>query len=100
MSFFEQNSDDLNQRCFRGVTLLTHIAENPLKNAHLIDDVLELARGLKVALNERGFEGDGKPIPESTQLDVVDLIALKAVSGLKDYFANRLAENTDEEDEI
>lgn len=100
MPFFEQNSDDLNQWCFRGVTLLTHIAENPVKNAHLIEDVIELARDIEKLLNQRGFEGDGTPVPETTTLDVVDLIALKTASGLKDYFAKRLMENTDEEDEI
>ena len=98
MSFFEQNSNDLNQKCFRCVTLLTHIAEDPGKNAHLIDDVIGVANDIKLKLEEKGFEGDGNPVPETTQLDVVDLIALKTASGLKDYFAKRLMENNDEED--
>ena len=80
----------LREDCFRVVSMIAMVAEDPVKNAHFIGECHALLEKISEYLSEAGFEGDGQ-IPEvSKQLDVVDLLFLKTAEGLKRYFQTAL----------
>ncbi len=76
----------LRDDCFRIVSMVTMVAENPGRNAHFLDSCIEIMENIGEYLDEAGIEGDGRTPPESHTLDAVDMLFLKTAEGLKNYF--------------
>lgn len=96
----EPNFDTkLREDCFRVVSMVAMVAEDPGKNAHFIGECHGLLDDIENYLDAAGFVGDGE-IPEvGKQLDVVDLLFLKTAEGLKRYFREATHESEEYDDD-
>ena len=80
----------LRDDCFKIVSMVAMVAENPASNAHFIADCLEILTDVEEYLEEEGIIGDGRDPPTSQTLDAVDMLFLKSAEGLKNYFRGKL----------
>ena len=85
----------LREDCFSVVSIMALVAQEPAKNAHYIAEARGVLDKIEGLLADAGLEGDGSNLPESRQLDVVDMLFLKGAEGLKRYFEG--ATNSGEE---
>jgi hypothetical protein len=89
----------LREDCFRVVSMIAMVAEDPVKNAHFINECHTLLEKIHSYLSEAGLEGDGETPVVSKQLDVVDLLFLKTAEGIKRYFQNALDDPGEDDDD-
>mgnify|MGYP004297314999 CR=1 FL=1 len=80
----------LRDDCFKIVSMVAMVAENPGMNAHFLDSCVALIEEMEEYLGEAGVRGDGREPPESQRLDAVDMLFLKTAEGLKNYFRKGL----------
>ena len=92
-------SQVLKENCFQVVSLIAMVAENPAQNAHFVRECRELLNTIEEDLVDVGLDGDGRSVPESKQLDVVDMLFLKGAEGLKKYFQQRVGSGEEYDDD-
>ncbi len=83
----------LRDDCFRVVSMVAMVAEDPGRNAHFLNDCTEIIEEMRDYLADAGVQGDGRNLPESQQLDAVDMLFLKTAEGLKQYFKRALTQD-------
>jgi len=89
----------LKEKCFQVVSLIAMVAEHPMNNAHYIAEIKNIVTDIEEDLEEVGLEGDGRSVPDTQQLDVVDLLFLKGAEGLKKYFQQKVSSGEEYDDD-
>tara|TARA_B100000073_G_scaffold173280_1_gene143392 strand:+ start:227 stop:544 length:318 start_codon:yes stop_codon:yes gene_type:complete len=89
----------LRDDCFKVVSMVAMVAENPASNAHFISDCIDLLTEVENYLEEEGILGDGREPPSSQTLDAVDMLFLKSAEGLKNYFRQKMRNDFDDDDD-
>tara|TARA_B100001778_G_C18582006_1_gene627907 strand:+ start:463 stop:786 length:324 start_codon:yes stop_codon:yes gene_type:complete len=89
----------LRDDCFKIVSMVAMVAENPASNAHFIGDCIDILTVVENYLEEEGIYGDGREAPASQTLDSVDMLFLKSAESLKNYFRAKMRNDFDDDDE-